>query len=318
MIGLVVLFVGSLAVTASLVTERFDRRLTRIGDPFVADRKRPSGNNGAVNILAIGSDSRTSDGDARRWSYGAQRADTIMIVHIPADREGIQVVSIPRDSWVPIPGHDSGKINAAYSLGGSKLLIRTVEQLTRVRIDHIMITDFTGFEKVTDALGGVVIDVGASTPSAGSPNAGARRLDGRLARAYVRERHALPGGDFDRMRRQQNWMRAMAHQLISASALTNPVKLSRTMDAIADNTAVDDGLTMRRMTQLTLSLHSVRADDLHFATTPVTGTATGPYGQSIVNLAPRQGHELFSALADDTAGAWFHKHADEQLGKRVD
>ena len=81
----------------------------------------------------------------------------MMLVHIPADRASVQVMSIPRDSWVAVPGHGDAKINAAYSWGGPTLMIQTVEQLTGVRIDHIALTDFNSFVGITDALGGVEI-----------------------------------------------------------------------------------------------------------------------------------------------------------------
>ena len=82
-----------------------------------------------------------------------------MIVHIPANRKGAYIISIPRDSWVTIPGHGQAKINAGFSFGGPTLMVQTVESVTGVRIDHVAIVDFDGFKQITDALGGVQITV---------------------------------------------------------------------------------------------------------------------------------------------------------------
>lgn len=103
-----------------------------------------------VNLLFLGSDSRISAGDPSLWQAGAQRTDAIMLVHIPSHREEIFVMSIPRDSWVPVPGHGDAKINAAFSYGGPSLLVQTFEQLTGVRIDHLAVVDFASFVELTD------------------------------------------------------------------------------------------------------------------------------------------------------------------------
>ena len=113
-----------------------------------------------MNILLLGSDSR---GDPWTWpKQGAasnQRSDTMMWVHIPADRKNIFLMSIMRDTWVDIPGHGEAKINAAMAFGGVPLVVQTLEGLFNNRIDHVAIVDFEGFKAITDALGGVEVDV---------------------------------------------------------------------------------------------------------------------------------------------------------------
>ena len=124
----------------------YDRNLQRIPGVFPAEPDRPAHAPGrAQNWLLVGSDRRadqaTTGRDANEplWRYGAQRADTIMLVHLPADRGRIYLVSFPRDAWVPIQGHGNGKLNAAFSFGGPPLLIATIERLTGVRVDHFAI-----------------------------------------------------------------------------------------------------------------------------------------------------------------------------------
>src|SRR4051812_20409746 len=149
-----------------------------------------------------------------------------MIARFSADRQHAQLVSIPRDSWVDIPGHGMNKINAAYAFGGPSLLIQTAEQLTDVRIDHYVAIDFQGIIEVTDALGGVDVVV-ADTTNWGpyTFTAGVNHLDGDQARWYLGQRYGLAGGDFDRVRRQQQYLEAMFSQLFSSDPFTDPGRL---------------------------------------------------------------------------------------------
>src|SRR5690606_30500228 len=109
--------------------------------------------------LLLGSDSedQVSSGTSAEDLRG-QRADTMMLVHIPADRSGVQVVSFMRDNWVEIPGYGNAKLNAALSYGGTPLLVETIEKITDVPIDHVVITDFEGFKGLSEALDGVTVD----------------------------------------------------------------------------------------------------------------------------------------------------------------
>ncbi|MBF5081539.1 hypothetical protein F1641_07255 [Quadrisphaera sp. INWT6] len=138
-----------------------------LGDPFeeipaTARATADPAAGEAMNILVIGSDSRAESAAAEDggtasldWRAGGQRSDVLVVAHLSADGRTAQVVSLPRDSWVPVPGYGTTKINAAFSYGGAALAVQTVEQLTGVRIDHVAAIDFDGFARVTDALGGV-------------------------------------------------------------------------------------------------------------------------------------------------------------------
>ena len=147
-----------------------------------------------------------------------------MVVHVQADRKAAYVVSIPRDSWVTIPGHGKAKINAAFSWGGPSLMVRTVESVTGVPIDHVVVADFTGFKTAHRP---ARRRRHQAIPQATSDErhtwtAGVHHMDGEEALDYVRQRHNLPNGDFDRVRRQQNWIRAVLRKLGSTRHAAEP------------------------------------------------------------------------------------------------
>jgi len=147
-----------------LVVDRYAGNVDRIGDVFagVPDRPAPSTSptGTPVTFLFVGSDTR---GHPASGTDPDGRSDAIMIARLSGDRRHAQVISVPRDSWVPIPGHGTSKINASYAWGGPSLLIQTVEQLTGIRIDHYVAIDFDGIAQVTDTLGGVDVQVAETT-----------------------------------------------------------------------------------------------------------------------------------------------------------
>jgi LCP family protein required for cell wall assembly len=239
-----------------------------------------------------------------------------MLVHIPATREELYVMSFPRDMWVPIPGHGEAKINAAFSYGGPTLLIQTVEQLTGIRIDHIVVVDFTSFAAITDMLGGVDITIPAGTFDRRRGEeipAGTYRMDGAEALAYVRQRHGLPGGDLDRVQRHQNWLRAVALGALGPNAVGNPADVTRTLVLASRSVAVDEDFTVQKQRDLALSLRGIRgARDLHFLTAPVAGLGRSPDGkQSIVVVDHERLAEISSALANDTIVDFLNNHTGE-------
>ncbi|MDC4233581.1 LCP family protein [Actinomyces sp. B33] len=258
-----------------------------------------------LTFLVLGSDSRQSGGDPTDWRAGAQRSDVMMLVQITGDRRGVNVMSIPRDSWVDIPGHGRAKINAAYSYGGPDLTIRTVEQLTGTTIDHFMVTDFTSFERLTDVLGGVSI----------ASHDGVRTYTGSEALDFVRERHSLPRGDFDRVRRQQAWMRAIFQGVFSKSVLTDPGRLSEMVSIVLKYSAVDQGLDASALLSLASEMTGVRSNSVRFFTAPFTGTGTSEDGQSIVSLDEEALASLMEAWESDSVGAYLDRHPEiDSLG----
>jgi LCP family protein required for cell wall assembly len=299
-----------------------DANIERFPDPFVSipsENRAPKPAPRAVNLLLLGSDSRISAGDPSAWVRGAQRTDAIMVAHVPADRAGVTITSIPRDSWVDIPGYGRNKINAAFSFGGPTLMVRTVEKYTQVRIDHLVIVDFQGFKEITDALGGVEITVPRGTSDEiGDVPAGSHRMDGETALRYVRQRKSLPGGDFDRVKRQQNWIRAVGQKALARGTLTSPRKLGGALDSLTRSIATDETFTVGTMRSLALSLRQVRSGDLTFLTAPVAGTGWSPDGkQAIVLLDGEANRSLWKAVRNDALPAWTTTHPRAGLGRSV-
>jgi LCP family protein required for cell wall assembly len=272
----------------------------------------------AMNILLVGSDSRTSKGNAAgNWVSGDQRTDAMMLVHIAKDRKSVDVVSIPRDSWVEIPEQGFGKINSAYAYGGPARLRQTIEQLSNVHIDHVVIADFTGFKGMTDALGGVEITVPQETwDSRNHFTAGTHLMSGKEALGYVRQRHGLPNGDFDRVKRQQNWIRAVIKQAMSKDTLTNPLKLNSFLDAATKSVSVDDTFDIGTMRDLALSLRSVKPADMRFMTLPNLGTDMEG-DQSIVRIDDVKAASFFTAVQQDQMTAWLQVNKPDLLGDTV-
>ena len=254
----------------------------------------------SMNILLMGSDKRV-DG-----SVAGQRSDTMMVVHVPSNREGIGVIGIPRDSWVQVPGHGPAKINAAFAWGGPALAVETVENLTDVRIDHVAVIDWEGFKALTDALGGVEITVPNTVTDGYSGRtwrAGTQRMDGATALDYVRQRAGLAGGDFDRIKRQQNFLRALMAQTLSTGTFANPVRLYGALDAVTKNLAVDEDWCTGELRDFAWSLRSIRGSDVAFTTVPVKGT--GMEGeQSVVYLDRQAGEDLWQAVREDSVADW--------------
>jgi LCP family protein required for cell wall assembly len=312
------------AATFAAIQHQLDSNIERFADPFANLTNRPpivTPSQGSsekaqplpVNILMVGTDSRISAGDPSKWSAGGQRTDAIMLVHIPADRSGAFVFSIPRDSWVAIPGHGTAKVNAAFSYGGPALLIQTIEQLTNVRIDHLVIADFNSFTALTDSLGGVEITAPSNVYDNGIlvTQKGTHLLNGNQALTYVRERHGLPRGDFDRVQRQQNWMRAIMSKALSQGTVTDPTKLLTFLDTVTKSVSVDQGFRVQDMESLGLSMRNVRAGDVQFHTVPFTGTGTSSDGQSIVVLNRAKFDPLMAAIASDDVGAYLADHMSD-------
>lgn len=279
---------------------------TRAPQQKVEDGEQP-----ATNILVMGSDSRISSGDPSQWEAGAQRTDALMIMQIGGDRDSVSVISIPRDTWVEIPGHGQGKINSAYARGGPALTIQTVESLTGVRIHHVAIADFESFTSLTDQIGGVTIELQEPQTLDGTDfPAGPQRLNGRQALDYTRERESLPGGDFDRVKRQQAWMRAIITQVLSNGTLSSPTRLYSFLSSATRTVAVDEGFSLNEMQSLAWEMREVRGEDISFMTAPVSGTSTSPDGQSIVLLDEGASQEVFSAFADDSVDEYLEANPD--------
>jgi len=317
---LLLVLLGAIALSVTLKTQLV-KNITPIEGVFAGLQHRPArvttGTAArAVNILVMGTDRRsavaTTGADARapEWVMGAQRSDTIMVVHIDGDRRGASVISIPRDSWVEVPGHGRTKINAAFSYAGPSLAVSTVERLTGLRIDHLAVVDWAGFSALTDALGGVEVDVPGTVYDSSHKvtwTAGRHRLDGAAALDYVRMRYGLPGGDFDRIRRQQYFLHQLLHTILRESVWAHPVRSYHLLDTLTAHLSVDAGWSRDDMAELLVSLHGLHSDEVHYLTVPIRGT--GYVGdQSVVWLDAAGNRSLWRAVRSDHVERWLRAH----------
>jgi LCP family protein required for cell wall assembly len=265
---------------------------------------------GAINILLVGSDSRdpdTKDDDATGW-----RADTLMIMHVPADHKSAQIISIPRDLWVVVPRTNDAacsdgsraKINASFAFGGLPRAVHTVECLTDVKIDNVMAIDFGGFKEVTDALGGVDLKVDQTITSIHPPHRvfkkGMMHMNGAQALDWVRQRKQFARGDFARMQHQQEFLKALMDKAASSGTLTSPGKLDDFLNAVAKAVTVDQDFSLKDMV---LQFRSLRGENLTFLTTPNKGSETIA-GQSVVVSDREKALALFKAVKADTMSEW--------------
>jgi LCP family protein required for cell wall assembly len=308
---------GSVA-GAYLITNQLAGHVGRIPHVFQGLSKdsrpvMPVATRRSMTILVAGSDIRsttqtTGAGRATSFQPGEQRSDVLMLVHITADRKQASFISIPRDSWVDVPGHGTMKINAALSLGGPSLMIETVEHLTHVLINHYAVIDFTGFENLVQALGGVDVQVAQPTSSAGvNFRQGLNDLSPASALAYVRQRDGLPLGDLSRIQRQQNLIRAILFRAASAAVLTNPIEMYRLIDTFTQALSVDSTFSNAAMRTLALQLSRLRGSNVAFLTAPWKGLSWRNQ-QSVVLLNSGECATLWQAIRNDSVAAWAARH----------
>ena len=257
-----------------------------------------------INFVLMASDSR---GDIEEG-----RSDSLMIAHVTGDRQAVYLISFPRDMWVDIPGHGKGKLNWAYSFGGPQLTVRTLEQLTGVRMDHTVLIDFEGFIQLTDAVGG--IDV--YNPWATEQNAGMRfeegliHLEGERALQYVRERYQLPNGDLDRAYRQRTVVKEIIRKIMTPATLANPVTFSDVVGKLGDTVSVDEAVTNQFVTELALSMRLTGTGSIGMLQAPDKGT--GMVGSQSVVVVDTEGlAELSRALAEDGMHEYHAAHLGE-------
>ncbi|MCW0213635.1 MAG: LCP family protein [Pseudonocardia sp.] len=281
-------------------------------------------NSGEQNILLVGVDSRTdAQGNPLPQAVldqlhggensGVLNSDTIIVLHLPADGGGATAFSIPRDSYVDIPGYRKDKINAAYpatkalkaeelvkaggmdakevdsesSAAGRSTLVQTVQDLTGLTIDHYAEVNLLGFYNLTEAIGGV--DVCLRKPvdddfSGANFPAGPQTISGAAALSFVRQRHGLPEGDLSRIRRQQVFLAAVADKTLSSGTLTNPSTLAGLVDVAHKSLVIDSGWDLLAFARQASGL---AAGKLNFLTIPTQGGANNERGD-VVLVDPAQ------------------------------
>jgi LCP family protein required for cell wall assembly len=271
------------------------------GLPVPADAADPDG--AAQDILLIGDDTRAGATKAELRALHAGRdqttanADTMMVLHIPAGGARPTLVSFPRDSWVSVPGHGHAKLNSAYpeaytaaknanrgeqaaQSAGIIATIRTIHALTGLHIDHYMQVNLLGFYRISEAIGGVTVCLNAAqnkTTETGDGAHGNSGIDlpkgvsvikGQQALAFVRQRHGLPHGDLDRIKRQQYFLKSAFAKITSGGTLLNPFKMRDLLNAVGRSLLVDPTLDLLSLARQFQSLTSGR---ISFETIPNNG-----------------------------------------------
>jgi len=258
-----------------------------------------------LNILVMGEDLNRAGVDQETGGG----SDTTILLHLSADRKRAYGISIPRDSMVDRPACDHGAIpaqdyaqwNAAYSIGGAACTIQQFEQLTGVRIDHYLVVDFAGFQDMVDAVGGVEVCLPEEVNDQEHGihlEAGTRTIEGREALAYVRQRYVLGNkSDLARIQRQQAFIASMAHKVLSADTLANPIKLAKFLDAATKSLTVDPGLkNVAKIAQLGVQFRGIGLDEVQFITVPWEWDPQNPYNRVV--WSP-EAEDLWAAIAAD-------------------
>ena len=215
-------------------------------------------------VLVLGSDTRSDDTDG-------SRSDTIMLVRVDTEEQAVTIISIPRDTQVYIEGYGTSKINAAYAYGGAALAVTTVEELAGVQISHVVEVDFSGFEDIVDALGGVYVYVPANTEYDGIVlEEGYQTLDGEEALVLARCRKTYATGDYQRTENQRNLVIAIIDGIMDTSIVNLPSVINSICDAVTTDMSVTEILS------LAISMYGMDTDEIMSAVAPsYTGTENG-------------------------------------------
>ncbi|MFS8204409.1 LCP family protein [Streptomyces sp. CWNU-52B] len=266
----------------------------------------------AQNILLVGSDSRSGDGNREYGrDSGTERSDTTILLHLAANRRSATAVSLPRDLMVDIPscrGPDGTRtspvfsmFNYAFQSGGPACTIRTVEKLTGIRVDHHMVVDFHGFKDMVEAVDGVEVCLKEPIDDPAAKlrlPAGKVKLDGEQALGYVRVRKTIgDGSDTDRMDRQQRFLGALVNKVRSNDVLLNPVKLYPVLDAATSSLTTDPGLAnLRGLYDLVRGMRNIPTERVQFLTVPRESYARDANRDQLVEP---EAEKLFERLRRD-------------------
>jgi LCP family protein required for cell wall assembly len=324
--------IGGVLSLLLLVTTGWGWYLGRVAEATVkrTDAIPGSGNTGigsqsAMNLLLVGNDSRADLTKAQLAQLNAgvpsgTNTDTMILVHIPADGSRASFVSFPRDSYVQIPGHGRDKLNSAYAYGyegtpasepeaqrrsaGEQLLVQTISGLTGLQIDHYAEVDLLGFFKLATVVGGVQVNLCAPVHdhySGAHFPAGVQTISGADALRFVRQRHGLLRGDFDRIIRQQVFLAAVLRKMLSSNVAMDLGKQRQLVSAVAQSVTVDRNLDLMQLAQ---QMQSVTAGKIQFQTLPYVGDSKDSAGRYILKLKDDDTlHAFFAQLSADPAPA---------------
>lgn len=250
------------------------------------------------NILLLGSDTRSGSEAAQ---VSGSRADSIMLMHIPADGKGVYLVSIMRDTWVNIPGYGSAKINAALNYGGISLQVATVENLLGIKIDHVAEIEFEGFKALVNSVGGVDVQVPFNFDiNIWSFKQGMQHMDGGAALAFVRARYQFADGDYQRVRNQRAFLRGLYSTMKAKGALSSVGSFQSAVESIAGYMRVDSGLDAAQIAQIAAPVLTSGDTTMRMTTLPNAGPGWSYDGQSIVIVNQAANANLSYALQHDS------------------
>jgi LCP family protein required for cell wall assembly len=268
--------------------------------------QRPADSKG-YNYLLVGSDSREGLTAAQRKEYATgnaagRRTDSIILVHVPQSGGKPALISIPRDSYVPIPGHGSNKINAAFAFGGPKLLVHTVEQVTDLHIDGYVEIGFAGFASVVDSVNGVTICVPfhMNDKKAGiNLQKGCQVLDGKNALGFVRARYSDPRGDIGRAERQRQFLSAIMKKALTPATVLVPWRYWDFTHAAAHGLIVGQDTSMRDASRVLLAMRTVSQGNGLSLVVPLQSLNYQTQAGSAVKWDTQRARSLFTALRED-------------------
>ncbi|MFA1551624.1 LCP family protein [Actinomadura chokoriensis] len=273
---------------------------------------RPKKLNSAMNILLLGSDTRAGSNAkyGRQMKNEPPRSDTMILLHLSPGGGQAMGISFPRDLIIPmpscktrkgtvVPAQSRAQINSAFTNGGAACVIKTIESISNIRVDHFMQVDFAGFKTITKAVGGVPVCLpkDVNDPKSGLKlSKGQHKISGETALAYVRVRHGLgDGSDTDRIKRQQKFMGALASKAMSAGVLSNPKSLLQLMNAVTKSLTTDKELTPQVMMDLAQEMQGMSSGKLRFVTVPSGPDAADPNRVALSAAA----QPFFSAVRND-------------------
>src|SRR4051794_5052735 len=257
------------------------------------------------NVLVTGLDGPRLDAP----DVVGERTDTMMLVRIEPAAKKVEVVSLPRDLWVAIPGHGEGRLNSAFQIGGPQLLIQTVENTLGVPVGRYLGIDLTGFEDLVEQAGGVRVEfpypARARSSGLDVPTSGCRTLDGAQSLSLVRARkdlqwlvdgrwHLDVTGDFGRMQRQQTFGRAVLTALGQLG--TDPVSRAHLLDLFVHRVTMDSYWTREQLEGVLDLARSLGPDDVSTRTIPAVGAVRG---EASVLLATPEATDVFASLRGD-------------------
>lgn len=311
----IALLTGATVVFAyNQVNDKIDEGAAIVHDPDV--KREPKLATSAVNILVLGTDTRSCDGCGIDGEAGGGGSDLTILLHVADGRRSAYGISIPRDTLVDrpdcvvdgetVPGEQDVMWNEALSVGGPACTVAQVEALTGIYVDDYIVVDFAGFKDMVDAVGGVEVCIPEAIDDTEHNihlDAGTQIVRGNAALAYVRQRSSTPNSDLGRMKRQQAFIASMLSTVMSARTLTRPDKVLDFANALAGSITTNPEIaSVGKLYKLGLSLRHASLDKIRFVTAPTADFPTdSPFWGRL-------------QLTDEAPALWAKVKEDQPLG----